>query len=90
MQGLDALRAKDWILSEDGTRLSKTFRFKTFKAAMAWMVRVADVAEDLNHHPDWSNSYTRVSVSLTTHDCGGLTDKDIALANAMEAALSGE
>ncbi len=51
---------------------------------MAWMARAAFEAEHLNHHPEWSNVYNRVEVRLTTHDTGGLTDKDIALAERME------
>ncbi len=51
---------------------------------MAWMMRAAFEAEHLNHHPEWSNVYNRVEVRLTTHDAGGLTEKDIDLAQRME------
>lgn len=74
-----------WTLSEDGKAIEKTFRFKTFRAAMGWMVRAAFDAEEADHHPEWSNVYNRVAVRLTTHDTGGLTDKDIALARKMDA-----
>ena len=73
-----------WVLSDDGKAISKIFRFRGFRDAMAWMTRAAFEAEHLNHHPEWSNVYNRVEVRLTTHDTGGLTEKDIALAQRME------
>ncbi|MBK0397620.1 4a-hydroxytetrahydrobiopterin dehydratase [Limibaculum sp. M0105] len=73
-----------WSLSDDGTALRKTFRFKGFRDAMAWMTRAAFEAEQINHHPEWSNVYNRVDVRLTTHDTGGLTERDISLARRME------
>jgi len=69
---------------EDG-KLRKQFRFPDFAAAIAFMVRVAFEAERLDHHPNWSNVYDRVEVTLWTHDVGGLTDRDVALATAMQA-----
>ena len=77
---------------EDG-KLHKTFRFAGFPAAIAFMMRTAFDAERLDHHPNWSNVYDRVEVTLWTHDVGGLTDRDVALATAMQAhalALSGK
>lgn len=73
---------------EDG-KLHTTFRFPSFAAAIAFMVRVAFEAERLDHHPNWSNVYDRVEVVLWTHDVGGLTDRDVALATAMQAAAAG-
>ena len=73
-----------WSLAGDGTSMAKTFKFKTFRDALAWMVRAGFEAEALDHHPDWTNVYNRVEVRLTTHDTGGLTDKDVALARRME------
>jgi 4a-hydroxytetrahydrobiopterin dehydratase len=72
-----------WIL-RDG-KLHRSFRFADFPAAIAFMVRVAFVAERLDHHPNWSNVYDRVEVTLWTHDVGGVTDRDVALATAMQA-----
>lgn len=66
--------------------MAKQFRFDDFPAAMAFMLRVAFEAEKMDHHPEWSNVYNRVEVRLTTHDAGGLTEKDVALAQAMEKA----
>ncbi len=73
-----------WELSEDGKAIAKTFRFRGFRDAMAWMMRAGFEAEHLKHHPEWSNVYNWVEVRLTTHDTGGLTEKDIDLAQRME------
>jgi 4a-hydroxytetrahydrobiopterin dehydratase len=85
----EALLAAGWSRSDDGKAISKTFRFRTFRDAMAWMTRVAFEAEAADHHPEWRNVYNRVEVRLTTHDTGGLTARDIALAEAMEAVSAG-
>ena len=74
-----------WTLDADGKAILKTYRFGGFRDAMAWMVRAGFEAEALDHHPEWSNVYNRVSVRLTTHDTGGLTEKDLDLARRMEA-----
>lgn len=71
-----------WAL--DNKALKKEFKFKDFRAAFGFMAKVAEEAERLNHHPDWSNSYNKVSVSLSTHSAGGLTGKDFDLAQDME------
>lgn len=81
---LDELLAAGWTKTDDGTAIAKTFKFKTFRDAFAWMTRAAFEAEAADHHPEWKNVYNRVEVVLTTHDTGGLTDKDTALAAAME------
>jgi 4a-hydroxytetrahydrobiopterin dehydratase len=64
--------------------ITKTFVFADFNAAFGFMTRVALVAEKMDHHPEWSNVYKTVVVMLTTHDAGGVTDRDIKLAEAME------
>ncbi|MEM9145905.1 MAG: 4a-hydroxytetrahydrobiopterin dehydratase [Pseudomonadota bacterium] len=81
----DALREAGWQLSEDGRAICKTYRFAGFRDALAWMVRAGFEAEAADHHPEWVNVYNRVEVRLTTHDAGGLTSKDTALALAFEA-----
>lgn len=81
----DALAAAGWSLSADGRAIAKTFRFRSFRDAMAWMARAAFEAEAADHHPDWTNVYNRVEVRLTTHDAGGLTPRDIDLAKRFEA-----
>ena len=83
----DALSAAGWSLGNDGKSIKKTFKFRNFRDAIAWMTRAAFEAESLNHHPEWLNIYNRVEVKLTTHDTGGLTDKDIDLAERLEKTV---
>jgi 4a-hydroxytetrahydrobiopterin dehydratase len=64
--------------------ISKTFTFKDFNAAFGFMTRAALVAEKLDHHPEWFNVYKTVTVTLSTHDAGGLTGLDVKLAQAMD------
>lgn len=75
-----------WQLEGDGRALLKTFNFKTFLGAMAFMNRVADQVQAMNHHPEWQNVYNTVHVRLTTHDAGGVTALDVALAKVMNDA----
>jgi 4a-hydroxytetrahydrobiopterin dehydratase len=82
---LDPLLAAGWALDDSGEALRKTYVFKDFVEAFGFMASAALVAEKLGHHPDWSNSYRRVAVALTTHDAGGLTALDLALAERMDA-----
>ena len=72
-----------WQLQDDS--LHTQWTFKNFLQAMAFMNAVAEVAERINHHPEWTNVYNRVSVRLTTHDAGGLTVLDFELAQAMDS-----
>ncbi|MCX9157676.1 4a-hydroxytetrahydrobiopterin dehydratase [Niveibacterium sp. 24ML] len=65
--------------------LRKRFEFRDFSAAWAFMSRVALLAEKHDHHPEWSNVYNRVEILLTTHDAGGLSQRDVALARAIDA-----
>ena len=73
--------------SVGGGKLRRSFRFADFSAAWAFMSRVALLAEKQDHHPDWSNVYNRVEVALSTHDAGGLTERDVTLARAIDAML---
>ena len=73
-----------WSVADDGTAITKSFRFRGFRDAMAFMTRAAFEADHMNHHPEWSNVYNRVEVRLTTHDSDGLSDNDIELAKRME------
>ena len=66
--------------------ITKVFKFTDFAAAFGFMSEIAVVAEAMNHHPEWFNVYNRVDVTLTTHDAGGVTEKDVALAKRMESA----
>lgn len=64
--------------------IAKTYQFKSFSQAWGWMSRVALAAEKLDHHPEWTNVYGRVAVTISTHSAGGVTLKDIALARKMD------
>jgi 4a-hydroxytetrahydrobiopterin dehydratase len=77
-----------WTLVEGREAMSKRFVFRDFNEAFGWMSRVALLAEKLDHHPEWSNVYKTVEVTLTTHDAGGLTELDVRLARAMDAMAS--
>ncbi|TCL72795.1 4a-hydroxytetrahydrobiopterin dehydratase [Rhizobium sp. BK251] len=82
-----SLSAMDgWTLNETGTAISKSFKFRNFVEAFGFMTEGALAAEKLNHHPEWSNVYSRVEVTLNTHDVGGLTELDFRLAAAMDKA----
>ncbi len=73
-----------WKLSEDGESISQGYKFQDFTEAGSFMSRVALFAERKNHHPDWTNSYSRVTISLTTHNKKGLTDLDFYLAGKID------
>jgi 4a-hydroxytetrahydrobiopterin dehydratase len=68
-------------------KLHRELVFEDFEAAFAFMTRVAALAQDRDHHPDWSNVYNRVTIDLETHDAGGITEKDCDLATAIERVL---
>jgi 4a-hydroxytetrahydrobiopterin dehydratase len=72
-----------WLIARDPDRLVRTFVFDDFTAAFAFMTACALHAEKMNHHPDWSNCWNKVTVHLSTHDKGGLTQLDFDLAKAM-------
>lgn len=74
-----------WILAEGRDAIRREFRFKDFSQAFGFMARVALLAEQHNHHPEWFNVWNLVRIELSTHDAGGLTGKDIALARAIDA-----
>jgi 4a-hydroxytetrahydrobiopterin dehydratase len=74
-----------WSVVDGRDAITKRFVFKDFNAAFGWMARVALVAEKMDHHPEWSNVYRTVDVTLSTHDAGGLTELDVTLAKAMDA-----
>jgi 4a-hydroxytetrahydrobiopterin dehydratase len=75
-----------WTLSDDGLAITRQFKFADFQQAFAFMTHVALAAERADHHPEWSNVYNRVDMRLTTHDAGGLTELDFALATVADAA----
>jgi 4a-hydroxytetrahydrobiopterin dehydratase len=73
-----------WALVPGREAITKRFLFADFNAAFGWMSRVAMAAEKLDHHPEWTNVYRTVEVTLSTHDAGGLTALDVTLAKAMD------
>ena len=82
---LAPLLDEGWTMVEGRDAIHKTFQFKDFIEAFGFMTRAALVAEKMNHHPEWSNVYRTVEVTLTTHDANGLSALDITLAKKMDA-----
>ena len=77
-------RLEGWSEASGRDAITKTFVFADFNQAFGFMTRAALVAEKLDHHPEWFNVYKTVEVTLSTHDAGGLTERDIKLAEAMD------
>lgn len=78
---------KGWRYVEGAGALKRDFKFRDFSEAFGFMTRVALLAEAADHHPEWSNVYNKVSITLTTHDAGGLTAKDVELAKAIDTLI---
>ena len=78
----------DWREVPGRDVIARKFEFKDFNTAFGFMTRVALLAERMDHHPEWMNVYRTVDVRLTTHDAGGLTEKDIRMAKAMDAYVA--
>ena len=76
-----------WRMAEGRDAIVRDFRFRDFAGAWAFMSRVALLAEKHDHHPEWSNVWNRVEITLSTHDAGGLSARDVALAKAIDALL---
>ena len=72
-----------WSLRSDELAITRDFKFANFGEAWAFMSRVALLAEKMDHHPEWSNVYNRVSITLTTHDAGGLSERDVKMAGVI-------
>jgi 4a-hydroxytetrahydrobiopterin dehydratase len=84
-EALPGLLAAGWSMVEGRDAIVKEFRFSGFVEAFGWMTRVAIMAEKWDHHPEWSNVYNRVSVTLISHDVNGLSPRDVKLARKMDA-----
>ncbi|AKR57499.1 Pterin-4-alpha-carbinolamine dehydratase [Devosia sp. H5989] len=82
-----ALAEMPWDYDEERKSIFRSFGFRDFSEAFAFMTRVALLAEKAGHHPDWSNSYNVVAISLSTHDAGGVTRNDIELARRIDALI---
>ena len=78
----------DWSLARDGDAIERKFEFDDFSEAFAFMTRVAMIAETRDHHPEWFNVYNRVEITLTTHDAGGLSLRDVKMARKIDALLA--
>ena len=74
-----------WVLEDSGKALTRTFKFKDFSEAFAFLTRVALHAETVDHHPEFTSVWNRVDFRLTSHDAGGVTDRDVNLAEAINA-----
>lgn len=83
-QSLTELRGAGWVLVENRDAIFKELHFKTFNQAFGFMSRVALQAEKMNHHPEWFNVYNKVQITLTTHDCGGLSKRDVKMAKFID------
>lgn len=74
----------EWRLVDGRDAIQRSFRFRDFNEAWGFMSRVALLAERRDHHPEWSNTWNRVDITLSTHDAGGLSERDVALAQAID------
>lgn len=74
-----------WSIHKDKNAIIKTFKFQDFQEAFGFITRCAILAEKMNHHPEWTNIYNTVEITLTTHDAGGLSDLDINMAKTMNS-----
>jgi 4a-hydroxytetrahydrobiopterin dehydratase len=79
LQSLDG-----WLFGNDNKSIQKSFKFHDFSQAWGFMNRIALLAEKMDHHPEWFNVYNRVDITLTTHDAGGISERDVNMARAIE------
>jgi 4a-hydroxytetrahydrobiopterin dehydratase len=79
---------KDWQSAAGRDAIQRAFKFKNFSEAWGFMNRVALLAETQDHHPEWSNVYNRVEILLSTHDCDGLSERDLKLARSIDKLLA--
>jgi 4a-hydroxytetrahydrobiopterin dehydratase len=84
---LDSL--PDWDYDEGRDAITRTIVFTDFAEAFGFMTQVALIAEKADHHPEWTNVWNRVEITLTTHDAGGLSERDVDLAGAIDSILDG-
>ncbi len=78
----------DWAMVDGRDAIVRKFRFADFSAAWGFMCRVALLAERMDHHPEWENVYNRVTITLTTHDADGLSERDVRMAEAIDRVLA--
>lgn len=82
---VSALKTSGWTEVDGRDAIYKEFMFKDFNQAFGFMTRIALKADKMDHHPEWFNVYNKVQITLSTHDCGGLSDKDVTLANFVDS-----
>ena len=75
----------EWKAARNGEAIQRSFKFKDFIEAWGFMTRVALLAQSQDHHPEWFNVYNKVDITLSTHDCGGLSARDVKLAKSIDA-----
>lgn len=80
---LQPLLSSGWSMVTDRDAIYKEFMFKNFNEAFGFMTRVALLADKMDHHPEWFNVYNKVQVTMSTHDCGGLSQRDVKMATFM-------
>lgn len=85
---IEPLKNKGWAVLEERDALFKEITFDDFNSAFGFMTRVAIMAEKIDHHPEWSNVYNKVNITLTTHDYAGLSSKDVELANFIDSMVN--
>ncbi|KAI8902964.1 transcriptional coactivator/pterin dehydratase [Globomyces pollinis-pini] len=85
---IDPLLKNRWFLVNGRDAIQKSFQFKDFQSAFGFMTRIAIAADKMDHHPEWFNVYNKVEITLSTHDAGGLSVRDIQLAEIIDNAAS--
>ncbi len=79
-------RTPGWVMEKD--HLHRVFEFDDFVEAFSFMTRIADISEELNHHPDWSNSWNKVDITITNHQAGGITEIDFVLCERINGLVA--
>ena len=81
-------RFPEWTHEPSRDAITRQFKFDDFARAFGFMASIAIIAEKMDHHPEWSNVYNRVAITLTTHDAGGLSERDVKMAKAIDKLLA--
>lgn len=87
LEAMNRLHGWSHVVENERNVIKKSFKFKNFAEAWAFMTRIALLAEKMDHHPEWCNVYNKVDITLSTHDAGGVSEKDISMAAKIEGYL---